>query len=178
MTHRNKTARHAFYRVRAEGHNVPVLNPGQGPDQNPKAVAKIVRFNSTPAQAVAVVDLGQAYQEHASRAVRTFTLQERKRLVVTDDLETRAPAELWWFLHTEAQVKLGADGRTATLSQRGKTFTVRLQQPAGAAFTVMDCQPLPTSPNPSSQADNRGRRKLALHLAGVQATRIQVTLEP
>lgn len=178
QTHRNKTPRHAYYRVRAEGHNVPVLNPGPGPDQNPKAVAKIVRFDSTPRQAVAVVDLGQAYQAHASRAVRTFTLADRQRLIVTDELDARQPAELWWFLHTEAQVKLADQGRTAILSQHGKTFTVRLQSPAGAAFTVMDCRPLASSPNPSPQAANRDRRKLALHLPGTQATRIQVSLEP
>ncbi len=178
QTHRNKTPRSAFYRVRAEGHNVPVLNPAKGPDQDPKAVAKIVRFESTPEEAVAVVDLGAAYQAHASRAVRTFTLAERKRLIVMDELEALQPAELWWFLHTEAQVKLVDEGRTAVLSQNGKTFTVRLQLPAGAAFTVMDCAPLPTSPNPSLQASNRGRRKLALHLSGVEATRIQVALEP
>ncbi|MDO8540362.1 MAG: heparinase II/III family protein [Opitutaceae bacterium] len=178
MAHRHKNPRHAYYRVRAEGHNVPVLNPAPGPDQNPKAVAKIVRFDSTPQQAVAVVDLTQAYDANASRALRTFALADRKRLVITDELEARQPAELWWFLHTEAQVKLSDGGRTATLGQRGKSFKVRLQEPAGAAFTVMDAAPLPSSPNPSPQADNRGRRKLALHLSGVQATRIKVVLEP
>jgi len=64
------------------------------------------------------------------------------------------------------------------LSQHGKTFTVHLQEPVGVAFQVMECRPLPSSPNPEPQADNRGRRKLALHLTGVQAMRIQVSLEP
>jgi len=95
-----------------------------------------------------------------------------------DELQARQPADIWWFLHTEAKVKLKDDGRTAVLSQHEKTFTVRLQEPVGAAFQVMDCRPLPSSPDPEPQADNRGRRKLALHLAGVQATRIQVSLEP
>lgn len=178
MTHRNKTPRHAYYRVRAEGHNVPVFNPDKRPDQNPKAVAKIVKFESTPQQALAVVDLTQAYQPHADRAVRTFTLADRKRLIVTDELQARQPAEIWWFLHTEAKIKLNDGGRTAVLSQHGKTFTVRLQEPVDAVFQVMDCRPLPSSPNPEPQADNRGRRKLALHLTDVQAARIQVQLQP
>ena len=178
MAHRHKNPRYAYYRVRAEGHNVPVFNPDEGPDQNPKAVAKIVKFESTPQQAVAVVDLTQAYQPHVDRAVRTFTLEDRKRLVLTDELHARQPAELWWFLHTEAKVSLGDQGRTATLTQHGKTFTVRLQEPADAEFEMMDCRPLPTSPNPKPQADNRNRRKLALHLTKVQAVRVQVSLEP
>lgn len=178
MAHRHKNPRYAYYRVRAEGHNVPVFNPDKGPDQNPKAVAKIVKYESTPQRAVAVVDLTQAYQPHAEHALRTFTLEDRKRLVVTDELRAREPAELWWFLHTEAKVRLGDHGRTATLSQQGKSFTVRLLQPADAEFEVMECEPLPSSPNPKPQADNRNRCKLALHLTKVQATRIQVTLEP
>ena len=42
----------------------------------------------------------------------------------------------------------------------------------------MDCRPLPTSPHPEPQADNSGRRKLALHLTGAQTTTIQVSFEP
>ncbi len=176
MAHRHKNARHAYYRVRAEGHNVPVLNPDHGPDQNPRAVAKIVEFESTPQQARAVVDLSQAYQSHAERVVRTFLLAERKRLIVTDELRARQPTELWWFLHTEADVALGNQGRTATLSRSGKTFTVQLQEPARAAFEVMDCNPLPSSPNPKPQAGNGGRRKLAIHMKNVQATHIRVSM--
>jgi hypothetical protein len=178
MTHRNKTPRASFYRVRAEGHNVPVFNPGAGPDQNPRAVARFMKFESKPQQAVAVVDLTQAYEASAQRVVRTFTLQDRKALVVTDDLSAREPSELWWFLHTEAAVALSNEGRTATLTRGGKTFTVQLQSPAGAAFEVMDCKPLPSSPNPQPQADNRGRRKLAIHLKDVGNTRIQVSMAP
>ena len=80
--------------------------------------------------------------------------------------------------NNEARVTLADHGRTATLSQHGKTFTVRLEEPSEAAFTVMDCTPLPSSPNPQPQADNRDRRKLALHLQDVRATHIRVSLEP
>ena len=178
MAHRHKNPRYAYYRVRAEGHNVPLLNPDKGPDQNPRAVAKIVKYESAPQQAVAVVDLTQAYQPHAERAVRTFTLEDRKRLVIKDELQAREPAELWWFLHTEAKVRLGDQGRTATLSQHGESFTVRLLQPDDARFEVMDCRPLRSSPNPEPQADNSNRRKPALDLAKVQAARLCVSLEP
>ncbi|MCX7887318.1 MAG: heparinase II/III-family protein, partial [Verrucomicrobiae bacterium] len=178
QSHRHRNPRHAYYRVRAEGHNVPVLNPDQGPDQNPKAVATITGFESTPQQATAVVDLTEAYQPHVRRATRTFSLPQRKRLVVTDEIEPVKASELWWFLHTEADVALDATKRIATLSRDGKQFIVRLEEPAMVAFEVMDCKPLPTSPNPEKQASNRGRRKLALHLNNVQSVRIQATLEP
>ena len=35
-----------YYRLRAEGHNIIVLNPGLQPDQNPLASAKITKFST------------------------------------------------------------------------------------------------------------------------------------
>ena len=129
MGHIQHNPAYAFYRIRAEGHNLPVFNPGKGPDQDPMAVAKIVKFESTPGRAAAVVDLTPAYQPNASRAIRQFTLEDRKRLVVADELVAKEPAELWWFLHTEAEVKLDGDGRVATLAQNGKRLIVRSKSP-------------------------------------------------
>jgi len=178
MAHQHKNPRHAYYRVRAEGHNVPVLNPSKEPDQNPKAIAKITRFVSEQKQALATVDLSEAYQPHASRVLRTFTLPERKRLLVTDEISATKPSELWWFLHTEAKIKLTDDKRMATLSQNGKSFIVRLEEPKEGTFSMMECKPLPSSPNPEKQASNGKRQKLAVHLGGVQTTRVQVSMEP
>jgi hypothetical protein len=75
-------------------------------------------------------------------------------------------------------VTLSDHGRIARLTSKDKTFQVRLLEPAGAAFTMMECQPLPSSPNPEPQASNKGRSKIALHLKGVRETRIRVALEP
>jgi len=178
MRHKHKNPRHFYYRIRAEGHNLPVLNPGEGPDQNPKAKAKFVKFESTPQQALAVVDLTDAYKDNAKRAQRTFTLEERKRLVVTDELQALKASELWWFLHTEAKVEIADNGRTAILTKNGKALTVKLLQPKSAVFEVMECKSLSTSPNPAKQADNSKRRKLAINLTDVKKINIQVSLEP
>jgi len=35
-----------------------------------------------------------------------------------------------------------------------------------------------SSPNPEPQTSNAGRRKLAVHLRGVENTRVQVTMAP
>lgn len=186
LAHRHKNPRHAYYRVRAEGHNLPVLNPGKGPDQNPRAVARFARFETTPERGEAVVDLTAAYEAEAKGVTRTFRLDRAAgaagaggKLTIEDRIEARSPSELWWFLHTEAKVALRDGGRTAVLTRGGKTLTVRLEKPAaGAAFTTMPCAPLPTSPNPTPQASNKGRTKLALHLSGVGQTVVQVAFEP
>jgi hypothetical protein len=49
-----------------------------------------------------------------------------------------------------------------------------ISAPAGAVFEVRDAAPLPTSPNPKPQADNKGRRKLSIRLTGVRAVELAV----
>jgi hypothetical protein len=101
-------------------------------------------------------------------------MKDRKAVVVTDRVEAEAPVDLWWFAHTEAEVKLDASRRRATLSRNGKRFEAQLLSPAGAVFEVRDAAPLPGSPNPEVQAKNTGRRKLAVRLAGVRETELAV----
>ena len=178
MAHVHHNPRHAYYRIRAEGHNTLVLNPADGPDQNPKAVAKIVAFSSTPDKVEAVVDLSQAYEDHASKVTRTFLLRDQRTIVeVTDTLEAKQPADLWWFLQTEAQVAIAEEGRVAVPTQGGKKIAARIVAPEGAAFTVGPAKPLPTSPNPTPQEGNEGRSRLAIHLKDVKEMALTVRFE-
>ena len=167
--------RWTYYRLRAEGHNTLVFNPSQEPDQDPSAAAPIVHFGS-PLNPFAIADLTAAYARNASKVLRGVAMLGRKRLLIQDEIETGSPAEIWWFLHTLAEVK--SNGRTATLSLHGKTLTARILTPAGATFTTMDAKPLPACPNPAVQNPNAGVRKLAIRLENVTRDRIAVLLEP
>jgi hypothetical protein len=175
QTHRNKRQRWEFYRIRAEGHNTLVFNPGNGPDQNPKAECPITTFNAAPDQATAVLDLTDVYADDATHAQRTFEIIDQNHVVITDDIKTKSPSELWWFMHTRAGIELG--GQTALLTRRGKHLKAEILSPSNAIFTVLDANPLPTSPDPK-QADNEGRRKLAIHFTDVTNLKIKVKLTP
>ncbi|MDE2828628.1 MAG: heparinase II/III family protein [Gemmatimonadota bacterium] len=173
--HRNKRQRWEFYRIRAEGHNTLVFNPANGPDQNPKAECPITTFNAAPNHATAVLDLTDVYADDVTHAQRTFEIIDQNHVVITDDIEAKSPSELWWFMHTRASIKL--EGQTALLTRRGKHLKAEILSPSDAIFTVLDATPLPTSPNPK-QADNTGRRKLAIHFADVTTLQIKVKLTP
>jgi len=166
--------RWAYYRLRAEGHNTLVINPGEGPDQPPKARAAIARFEHTPGRTTAAADLTAAYALHAAKIERTVELVGDERVTVTDAVKLKAPGDVWWFWHTEAQVALGDDGRSAVLTQDGKSVRVEIVSPEAAAFTVMPAQPLGTSPNPKEQNPNKDVRKLAIHLEKVEDVTIAV----
>jgi hypothetical protein len=171
-------ARYTYYRLRAEGHNTLVLNPSERPDQDVKADAKISRFVSKPDRAFAIADLTPAYKKHAQRVERGIVLLDRRAVMVQDEVEAKPAAELWWFMHTAASITLGKDGRTATLEQGGEKLLARILAPPEARFEVRPAAPLPTSPNPHSQAVNEHARKLAVHLAKVEHLRLSVLLTP
>jgi hypothetical protein len=167
-----------YYRLRAEGQNTLVINPDQGPDQDPAARAKIIRFESKPERAFAIADLTPAYASHARRIWRGIGLLEKDKLLVQDEIQAGKPLELWWFMHTPASVSIEADGRVASLRQVGAQLRAEILSPAGAKFQLMDAQPLPTSPHPEGQAKNERIRKLAIHLTGISDSRLAVLLLP
>ncbi|HWI58314.1 MAG TPA: hypothetical protein VNZ22_13895, partial [Bacillota bacterium] len=88
------------------------------------------------------------------------------------------PAEVWWFMHTPASVNVAPDGRSATLTIGTAQLQAQLLAPKEAKFSVLDPEPLPTSPHPERQAKNSGIKKLAIHLTGVTDAKINVFLTP
>jgi hypothetical protein len=167
-----------YYRLRAEGHNTLVINPGGTPDQDPSASARIIRFEPGPKRAFAIADLTPAYAKQARQVRRGLALLDGERLLVQDEVQGDAPLELWWFMHTAATGQIAADGRTATLEQDGKQLRAEILSPENAKFQLMDAQPLPSSPHSERQAKNEHVRKLAIHLNGIADTRLAVLLVP
>ena len=178
LVHNNKHKRWEFYRVRAEGHNTLVINPDEKADQEIEAFAPIVKFESTPKRALAVEDLTEAYKGRASHVQRELAMIDRAYVTVTDTIKADKPADVWWFMHTGAEAEIGADKSMATLTENGKRLSAQIISPKGAAFSVMEAAPFPSSPNPEKQAGNKGRRKLAIHLAGVKEVELKVKLRP
>jgi hypothetical protein len=170
--------RWTYYRLRAEGHNTLVINPDAGVDQDPSAATTIARFESKPDRAFTITDLTPAYARHARKVQRGIAMLNRQQVLVQDEIQTAKAAEVWWFLHTAAKADVEGDGSVATLTLGGKRMRASILSPKGALFTVMDAQPLPSSPHPTMQNKNSGIRKLAIHLSGVTDTRLAVQLAP
>lgn len=167
-----------YYRLRAEGQNTLAINPDAGPDQDPSAAARMTKFYRSAERSFAIADLSPVYKKHAKKVLRGLALEDRRSLVVQDEIQAEKPAEVWWFMHTPASVKIEDDGHRAILKQVGKELVAELKLPTNAAFELMDAQPLPTSPHPAKQAKNEGAVKLAVHLSGVTDARIVVCLRP
>jgi len=161
-----------YYRLRAEGHNTLVINPGMGADQNPNATAPIIRFKSDPKFAYAIANLSSAYGMNVQRGL---AMLDREQVIVQDEIVTKTSAKVWWFMHTGATIKLQDSNSSAVLTFDKAELTANILSPTGAKFSVMNAVPLPTSPNPQ-QGSNAQFKKLAIYLPRVTNTRLVVQL--
>ena len=120
----------------------------------------------------------QAYQEDAKSILRAIKLHNnRQAVLVQDEISFLLPSDVWWFMHTQADVTISDDGKTATLTKGGITVYARLLSGDGS-FSVMDAQPLPTSPQNSSQNADTTFRKLAICFENVENLTIAVEFTP
>jgi hypothetical protein len=170
--------RWTYYRNRAEGSNTLVVNPGTSADQDPLKASPITSFRSNDREAFAIADLTPLYAG-ASKAARGIKLlDERRQVLIQDEVEMAAPADMWWFMNTAAEVEsIDAAGKTAVLRQDGKRLWARIVSAQGE-FTVMDAQPLPQSPTGQGQNANAGAVKLAIHSQNTQSLQLAVLMVP
>lgn len=176
-----------YYRLNPEGHNTLVINPDGGAQQNIKAFSKIEKVESKPLGGFAITNLTEAYNQHVSQAKRGVMLgTNRTRATIQDEVSFLNPSTAYWFMHTEADIQVSADGKSAILSKGGERLWVGLDSDArdewnqaiDVKFGVMDAKPLPESPNPPKQHQNDGIRKLFIKLDQVKEMRLTVTMIP
>lgn len=167
-----------YYRMRAEGHNTIVLNPGLKADQNPLAAAKIVRFGTNGRTAFAVADLTPAYAENATNISRGIALVNGEYVIIQDNILAGKPASFFWFLHTRATLKLENGGRKAVFSIDNEQLVAEIISPSKAKFKIMNATPLPGTPQPATNNKNEGIRKLSISMKDVTKMNLIVSIKP
>ena len=170
--------RGTYYRGRAEGQNTVCVNPDKKADQVYTARGRITDYVSKPKGAYAIMDMKSALSvlkvSDAKRGM-LFT-NNRRAVVVQDEMTLLEPGEVWWFAHTQADIEIAPDGKSAVLTQNGKRMRAVITSDNDAKFTVMDAVKLPTSPATHElENKNAGIRKLAIHLTGVKDVNLAVT---
>lgn len=178
---------YTLYRKRPEGHNCIVINPradisseyygGQYAD----AYATITKdgLSSSKSSAFMAVDLSDAYKYDTTSYERGYYLGDnRKSLLVQDEISLKKDnSDIYWFMHTKANITISEDKKSATLTQGGKTLYVKaLCSNNDWHFEVMDAKPLPTSPDRTGQDANEGITKLTLRAKGSGNYKIAVKM--
>jgi len=177
----NSYYRWYYYRNRAEGHNTLVINPSAHTlyQQRLDAVAKVISTKQTAASQIAVLDLTQVYADDVNSAIRGIKLDTKnKNFVVQDEINFKNDNnEIYWFMHTKADITIAANGKSAILQSGGERVYLQILGTNTMRFSQMDAVPLDTSPDPDTleeninngmaQNKNRGIKKLYIHQAGV-----------
>jgi hypothetical protein len=172
-----------MYRLRAEGKNTLVFNPDVRPDQNPAGKAEVERILTQPSDAMTILNLSAVYDRDAQRVRRGAGLRQQRRVVVIqDEIKMKAPSSVWWSMHTSAQVELQQNGRVAILRQGNKNLWVEIQSPAEAAFAVEAADYLqdlsfPLSRNSPNTFQNAVVRKLTIHRQNVSELTLTVIMQ-
>ncbi|UKS28761.1 Ig-like domain-containing protein [Paenibacillus sp. HWE-109] len=168
-----------YYRKRAEGQNTLVINPDNQPDQSLTAVSQITNYQtSAPEGGFAIVDTTSAYRDevvHSQRGLMLFN--QRSEFLVQDEVQTKAPWDMYWFMHTNADIDIAPDGKSAILTQNNKRLYAQLLSPTQGTFSQMNAEPLPTSPHPT-QDELTNVRKLVVQLTNAGNTTIAIRFVP
>ena len=165
------------YCKRAEGQNTLVINPDLTlDDQYALAECKFTDFTETGDGVISTLDMTDAYRMNgALKVTRDFGLyNDRTSLKITDNVRCIIPSEIYWFMHTKADIDISADGKTAILTINGKQMKAVLY--GDGEFSVMPAEAL--GGKYEYDADYSDINKLTVHLEGVTKAEICVTLEP
>lgn len=165
------------YCKRAEGQNTLVINPDMTvDDQYALAECDFDYFNETLNGGECRVDMTDAYRMNGARDVsRTFELyNNRTSLIITDKINCVIPSEIYWFMHTKADISVSYDGKTAILELNGKKMKATLHN--DGEFSVMPAEAI--AGKYEHDADYSDIQKLTVHVENVKSATICVTLEP
>lgn len=167
--------RYDLYRIKAEGHNTLYINPSLQADQEMNAWNPVEQYVSKPAGGFAIMNLTNAYKKYVSSARRGFALTDsRTKVIIQDEIEFLDKSELYWGMHTRAQVELSGDKRTAILTLNGKRLRASLISEDGV-FESFPAAPLPQSATVIGQSDDSADvTKLAVHVKDTKKTTVCV----
>ncbi|MBR2459756.1 MAG: hypothetical protein IKB34_00785, partial [Clostridia bacterium] len=160
------TYRWSYYRKRAEGQNTLVMLPhGESwdgrtgipcitdekankagntnppkPDQISNAISEVLRYESGKASAIGVVDMDVAYAEMTDGIRGLYMTDNRETIIIQDEAVFSKGMDIWWSAHTQGNIEIADDGKSATITRSGITLYAEIvtDMAANVTFTAMD----------------------------------------
>jgi len=165
------------YSKRAEGQNTLVINPDMTlEDQYALAESQFICFEETQDGGKALLNMIDAYRMNGAVSVtRKFELyNNRSSLRIVDNIICAVPSEVYWFMHTKADIDISEDGKTAILTIGDKQ--IKATSHSDGVFSVMDAERLKGEWEYDEEYPDL--KKLTVKLDGIMAGEINITLEP
>ncbi len=170
----------SFYHIRTEGNNTLLINPDHTPGQKKTAMAVLEKFEEGKNTSYGILNMTQTHDDYESAKRGMMITDNRRKIIVQDEVVAKGASEFYWFAHTDADVVIADDGKSALMEKNGKKIYVRLAAaPESARFSLMAVEPLPLSPNPDSQKGEyltayTGDKKLTVHVTNIKEMTLSV----
>lgn len=167
------------YSKRAEGQNTLVINPNMTlDDQYVLAESKFNYFAPLESDngSECTLDMTDAYRMNgATKVNRSFCVyNDYSSLRITDNVKCLFKSDIYWFMHTKADIEISEDGKTAILTIGDKQLKATSQ--ADGTFSVMKAERL--SGEWEWDEEYPDIQKLTVKLENVKNAEIIITLEP
>lgn len=161
------------YSKRAEGQNTFVINPKMTlDDQYVLAEGKLYGFTDNSS---CMLDMTDAYRMNgATKVTREFELEDGMSLRITDNIDCIFKSEIYWFMHTKADIEISDDGKVAVLTIGDKQL--KATSHSDGVFSVMKAERL--SGEWEWDEEYPDINKLTVKIEDVRKTEIIITLEP
>lgn len=164
------------YSKRAEGQNTLVINPNATlDDQYVLAECSFTHYEPTDDGGKAVLDMTDAYRMNgATKVTREFEFYNNSSLKITDNIKCIVPSEIYWFMHTKADIEIADNGKSAILTINGKQMKATLS--GDGEFSVIKAEKL--GGKYEYDDDYSDIQKLTVHLEKAKEAEIIVNFEP
>ncbi len=165
------------YCKRAEGQNTLVINPEMTlDDQYVLAESEFTAFEENDQGGSCLLDMTDAYRMNgATKVTRRFELyNNRTSLQIEDEINCLIKSDIYWFMHTKADIEITNDGSTAILTIGDKQMKATLN--GDGSFSVMNAERLYGEWEYDEKYDDI--KKLTVKVEDVKKAVIKVNLEP
>lgn len=115
-----------YYRRKAEGHNMVVINPDENLEIDPDARSEFSPVVSGIGRAYTTLDLTETYGDKVKSYIRGYLVSDHRRsFTVRDEINlANDNSTLYWFMHTDGDILI-LDNNTAVITQDGKQLYVQ-----------------------------------------------------
>ena len=173
-----------LYRVRAEGHNMIVLNPQNYTDAGlvtkSNVYAPITEAKSSEYGGYVYTDMSEVYSREANSMKIGYYIDDNiSSVTYRNEFNVDKETDVMWSLHTKANITI--DNDAVYLSQNGKTVKIELLCKNGTDIKWSDNDPvrLPVSSQPAEETQDKAMRKLMLtYKAGAGDNVLAIKISP
>lgn len=169
-----------IFRLKAQSHNTVIINPDMNPEFVLGSHADIISFDTAQSGVKAVVDMSAVLADDTKSAIRGFLFtDERKSLVVRDEITLNTESDVYWLMYSKADVEV--NGSTVTLTDTAdseKKVTLEFCSSHEGEIIVEDAKPMAGTPVVSGQSSNTGYKRIAYKVTADGSVNITAKLTP